>query len=95
MFNSQEVFPVFTAFLKLFPSLLLDCAVFQQVTFEFGLLTESKEEWNILKLCLFWNCGGYSILCFTACIQLVKVSTVFVFLGKGLLVQDSESHEDQ
>ena len=27
--------------------------------------------------------------------QLVKESTVFVFLGRGLLVQDSESQEDQ
>ena len=28
-------------------------------------------------------------------LQLVKVSTVHVFLGKGLLVQESESQEDQ
>ena len=32
---------------------------------------------------------------FTAFKQLVKVSTVFVFLGRGLLVQDIESQEDQ
>ena len=41
----------------------------------FGLFTESQKEWNISNLCLFWNYHGYSILCFTACIQLVKVST--------------------
>ena len=27
-------------------------------------------------------------------LQLVKVSTVFVFLGRGILVQDTESQED-
>ena len=28
-------------------------------------------------------------------VQFVKVSTVFVFLGRGLLVKDTESQEDQ
>ena len=36
-FNSQEVFPEFPAFFKLFPSLLQDCTVFPQVTLRFGL----------------------------------------------------------
>ena len=89
---------MFPVFFKLFPSLLLDCAVFSTstlITLRFDLLTESQEMWNISQLCLIWNYCGYSILCFTACIRLVKVSTVFVFLGRGLLVQDTESQEDQ
>ena len=89
---------MFPVFFKLFPSLLLDCAVFSTsafVTLRFGLFTESQEEWNISNLCLFWNYHRYSILCFTTCIQLVEVSTVFVFLGRGLLVKVTESQEDQ
>ena len=35
------------------------------------------------------------MLCFTACTQLVTVSTAFVFLGWGLLEKDTESQEDQ
>ena len=92
------MFPAFPVFSKLFPSLLLDCAVFSTSTaciLRFGLFTESQEEWNISQLCLIWNYCRYSTLCFTACIQLVEVSTVFVFLGRGLLVQDTESQEDQ
>ena len=34
-------------------------------------------------------------MCFTACLQLVKVNTVHVFLGTSLLVQESESQKDQ
>ena len=89
---------MFPVFVWLFLSLLLDCAVFLTstlVTLAFGLFTESWEVWNITQLCLFWNYHRYSILCFTACIQLVKVSTVIVFLERGLLVQDTESQEDQ
>ena len=37
---------------------------------------------------------GIQSYAFTACVQLVKVSIVYVFLGRGLLEQDSESQED-
>ena len=53
---------------------------FLQVTLRFGLFTESQEEEHISKHCLFWNYLGYSIISFTACLQLVKVSNAFVFL---------------
>ena len=61
--------------------------------FGFCLFTESWDEEHF-KLCLFWNYHGYSIICFTACLKPVKVSTVYVFIGRGLLEQDSESQED-
>ena len=94
MFNSQEMFTEFPACFKLFPSLLQDCAVFLQIIFGFGLFTVSWEEEHF-KLCLFWNYHRYSIIYFTAFLQLVKVSSVFVFIGRGLLEQDSKSQEDQ
>ena len=89
---------MFPVFFKLFPSLLLDYTVFSTntlITLRCNLFTESQEGWNISQLCLIWNYCGYSILCFTACKQLVKVSTEFVFLRRGLLVQDAKSQEDQ
>ena len=89
---------MFSVFFKLLPSLLADCTAFSISTFvtlRFVLLTESWEERNILELYIFWNYHGYSNLCFTACIQLIKVSTIFVCLGRGLLVKDTESQEDQ
>ena len=84
--------------IKLFSSFLPDFTVFSTSTFvtlRFGLFTESWKERNISKLYIFWNCQGCSILYFKACLQLVKVTTVFVFLGRGLLVKDTESQEDQ
>ena len=68
--------------------------VFYQLPSDLAYL-KSPGRRNISKLCLFWNYHGYSIICFTACLQLVKVSTLFVFLGRGLLEQDSASQEDQ
>ena len=96
--NSKEVLPVFPVFFKLFPSLLLNCTVFPTsilITLRVGLCTESWEEWKISQLFLVRNYCRYSILCFTACIQHVKVRTVFIFLGRGLLLKDTESQEDQ
>ena len=81
---------MFPVFFKLFPSWLPDCTVFSTSTFVtlgFGLFSELWEEWNIFQLCLIWNYHGYLILCFTACIQLVEVCTVFVFLGRGMVVK--------
>ena len=88
---------MFPEFFKLLPSLLLDCAKFATSAFGplgLGLFRESWEVWNISKLCLFWNYHRYLILCFTAGILLVEVGTVFVFLGRSLLVKDQESQED-
>ena len=56
---------------------------------------QSPGKRNISELCLFWNYYRCSFICFTACLQLVKVSTVYVFLGGGLLVHESEFQEDQ
>ena len=70
------------------------CSVFYKLPLDLACL-QSPGRRNISKLCLFCNYHGYSIICFTACLQLVGVSTVFVFLGRGLLEQDPESQEDQ
>ena len=70
------------------------CSVFYKLPLDLACL-QSPGRRNISKLCIFWNYYGYSIICFTACLQLIKVSTVFVFLGRDLLEQDSESQEDQ
>ena len=70
------------------------CSVFYKLPLDFACLQIPARR-SISKLCLFWNYHGYSFICFTACLQLVKVSTVFVFLGRGLLKQGSESQEDQ
>ena len=34
-------------------------------------------------------------MCFTSCLQLVKVITMYVFLGRGLFMQESDSQKDQ
>ena len=54
--TDKKCFQCFLHFFNLFPSLLLDCAVFQQVTLRFGLFTESQEEWN------FQNFGYFGII---------------------------------
>ena len=85
---------MFPVCFKLFPILLLDCAVFSTSTFvtlRFHLFTESQEEWNISHLCFI---GIITDIQFYT-LQLVEVSTVFVFLGRGLLVKDTDSQEDQ
>ena len=56
---------------------------------------QSSRRGNISQLCLVWNYHKYSIIYFTACLQLVKLSTLFVFLRRGLLEQDLEFQEDQ
>ena len=70
------------------------CSVFYKLPSDSACL-QSHRWRKVSKLCLFWNYHGYAIICFTACLQLVKVSTEYVFLGRGLLEQDSESQEDQ
>ena len=84
-------FCIFQAFSLLVSRL---CSVFYKISLEVTCL-QSPRRGNISELCLFWNYCRYSFICFTACLQLVKVSTVHVFLGRGLLVQESESQEDQ
>ena len=94
-FNSQEVFPEFPACFKLISQLATRlCSVLYKLPLDLACL-QSAGKRNISKLCLFWNYCGYSFICFTACLQVIKVSTVYVFLGRGLLEQDSESKEDQ
>ena len=68
---------------------------FLQVTLRFGLFTEFQVEEHFKTLLYFGIIVDIQLYVFTACLQLVKVSTVFVFLGRGLLEQDSESQEDQ
>ena len=70
------------------------CSVFYKLPLDLACL-HSLGRRNIPKPCLFWNYHRYPIIYFTACLQLVEVSTVFVFLGRGLLEQDSESQEEQ
>ena len=80
---------------KLFPSLFQDCAVFfYKISLEVTCLQNPIRR-KISALCLIWKYLIYSFICSTACLQLVKVSTACVFLGRGLLVQESESQEDQ
>ena len=86
------MFPVFPAF-QAISQLATWCSVFLTstvVTLGFDLYTESQDEWTILQLFLIWNYHKYSILCFTAYIQFVKVSAVFVCFGRGLVVKDTE-----
>ena len=93
-FNSQEVFSLSCTFQAISQLATRLCSVFHKITSYLASL-QSPRIRNILELCLFWNYQGYSIAYSTACLQLVKVSTVFVFLGRGLLEQDSESQEEQ
>ena len=89
------MFPEFPAFFQAFSQLVSRlCSIFNKISLEvtcFG----SPGRRNISELCLFWNYHGYSILYFTACLPLVKVNTAYVFLGRDLLVPESESQEDQ
>ena len=62
---------------------LLDCAVFSTSYPQVWPVNRVLERWNISKLYLFWNYHGYPILCFTASIELVRVSTVFIFIGRS------------
>ena len=85
------MYPLFPYFSSYFPACYLIILCFQQVLLLSSDLAclQSPGRSGTFQNCLFWNYWGYSILCFTACVQLVGVSTVFVFLGKGLLVQDT------
>ena len=88
----------FLYFSSYFQTCYLIVQYFQQVPWlpsEVTCLQSPGREWNISQLCLIWNYHRYSFLCFRACIQLVKVSNVFVFLRRGLLMQDTEYQEDQ
>ena len=91
-FTSQEVFPVL---FMLFPSLLLDCTVFSTSTFvtlRFGLFMEVPGGVEHFKTLLILELLQiFNFICFTACIQLVKISTIFLFLGRCLLVKNTES----
>ena len=94
-FNLQEVFPEFPVFFQAISQLVTRlCSVLYKLPSDWACL-QSPRRRNISELCLFWNYHGYSIIYFTACLQFVKVSTVYVFLGRDLLGQDSESQEDQ
>ena len=93
-FNSQEVFPEFPTFFELFPSLSQDCVVFLQDFLGSGLFTETHEKKHF-RILLILELAQIFIYMLTAYLQLVKVTTVCIFLGRGLLVQESESQEDQ
>ena len=90
----KKCFQSFLHLFKLFPACFRIVQCFLQ-DFLGSELLQSPVRRNISELCLFWNYHGYSLICFTACLQLVKVSTVCVFLGRGLIVQESDSQEDQ
>ena len=89
----KKCFQSFLHFFKLFVSLFSRlCSVLYKISLEVTCL-QNPGRWNISELCLFLNWHVYWFMCFTACLQLVKVSTVYVFLGRDLLVQESESQE--
>ena len=93
--TQKKCFQSFLQFCKLFSGLFQYCTMFStRFSLQMTCL-QSPIRWNISKHCLFWNYCGYSFICFTACLHLVKGSTVYVFLGRGLLVQESESQGDQ
>ena len=70
------------------------CSVFNKLPSDLACLLTSRRS-GIFQNFIFWNYQRYSILYFIACIQLVKVSTVFIFLERGLLLKDSVSPKDQ
>ena len=82
-------------FSSYFPACYKIVQCFLQFTLRFGLFTESWEEEHFQNLGYFGIIMNIQLYALTACLQLVEVSTAFVFLGRGLLEQDSESQEDQ
>ena len=82
---------IFQAISQLFTKL---CNVFYKLPSDVVSL-QSPGRRNISELYLYWSYCGYSFICFTACLQLVKVSLVYVFLGRSMLETDSESQKDQ
>ena len=91
----KQCFQCFLYFSSYTPAYYLIVKCFQQVLFcypwiwpVYRVLGGEEHFTSFLNLELSKDIQFYAL-------QLVEVSTVFVFLGRGLLVKDTESQEDQ
>ena len=87
----KKCFQCFLHFFKLSQLVSSLCSVFYKISLEVTCLQSPRRQKHFKTLLIF----GITTDIHLYALQLVKVSTLYVVIGRGLVVQESESQEDQ